>query len=89
MDKNEIAMELGRKQKRISFWRQNFPKATNNPEYLQRAEALINKLSLLLVKITTSESDQDQKAVLNEARSCERELNALYDYSRLRTSARA
>lgn len=86
---SELPMELGKRQKRIAYWREHFPKNTSQPELLKQADVLINKFALLLSKLSKEQTDEGRSATFAEIQAVEREITTLFEYSRLRTTTKS
>ena len=83
---SDLPMELGKRQKRIAYWREHFPKNTSQEELLKQADELISKFALLLSKLGKEEGEEAINATFDEVQALEREITALFEYSRLRTT---
>ncbi len=85
---SDLPMELGTRQKRVAYWRENFPKNTSNPVFLREADELLDKFSLLLAKLVKEKTEEDINSTFAEVQALERELTQLFDYSRLKTTVK-
>ncbi|MCB0346074.1 MAG: hypothetical protein KDD66_13220 [Bdellovibrionales bacterium] len=85
---SDLPMELGKRQKRIAYWRENFPKNTSNSALLRSADELINKFALMLSKLSKEDTEEAINTTFAEVQAIERELTSLFEYSRLKTTVK-
>jgi hypothetical protein len=86
LDKSELALALGQKQKRLAYWKQQFLGENLPGDLQQEVTGLLSTYALLLSKLTNVDQDEELLELNNRIAGLEREMTQLYEQRRLRHS---
>ena len=81
-----LAMFLGTRQKRLSYWREAFAEHSLAPEQAKQVQDLLANYNLWIAKATKAKSEESELEARNSLLAIERELTSLFEMRRLRTS---
>jgi len=85
--KQQLALELGRKFKRLRYWQQGFKSATLSEQHKSEITALLDTYALLISKISKEEDATAIQEAMSRLSTVERQLTTLFEDFRLATSA--
>lgn len=81
------ALSLSRRQKRLIFWKAEFGKLKLTHEYEIELNALLNTYALLTAKVAQAKAEADVQESENRILSLERELGSMFESARQATSS--
>jgi hypothetical protein len=84
---SQLALSLARRQKRLNFWKQAFLQESLTESTKNLALSSLSTFVSLMSKLAKASSADEQAEIENQLLDLERQLNELYDQSRLATSS--
>ena len=84
--KENLALLLARRQKRLQFWKERFENAKPGGEHAERLKKLFSSYSSEIAKMVKAGEKSERDAAEQVLESLERELVTLFDGLRLMTS---